>query len=55
MIWLVIPFKKDGRKSCTDTLTPQVCICDITINETSLTNIADETRILTKVMLGLDD
>jgi hypothetical protein len=32
-----------------------MCISDIAINETPLTNIADDTRILTKVMIGFAD
>jgi hypothetical protein len=34
-------------------LTQQVRMNDIAINETSLTNIADDTRILTRVGNGL--
>jgi hypothetical protein len=36
-------------------LTQQVSMSDIAINETSLTNIANDTRILMKIMIGFDD
>jgi hypothetical protein len=39
----------------TDMLTRQVCISDIAMNENSLTNIAYDTRILTKVLIGFGD
>jgi hypothetical protein len=32
-----------------------VCMSDIAINETSITNIADDTSILTKVIIGFAD
>jgi hypothetical protein len=51
LIWLVIPH----RKSCTDMLTRQVCMSDIAINETSLTSIADDTHILTTVLISFAD
>jgi hypothetical protein len=50
------PLRQVGRllrRSRTDMLTLQVCKNEIPINETSLTNIAKETRILTKVIIGL--
>jgi hypothetical protein len=49
------PFVNTARKSCTDMLTRQVCMSDVAVSETSLTNIVDVTRILTKVMIGLAD
>jgi hypothetical protein len=36
-------------------LNRQVCMSDIAINEISLKNIANDTRILTQVMIGLAD
>jgi hypothetical protein len=36
-------------------LTRQVHWSNIGINKTTLTNIADDTRILTKAMIGLAD
>jgi hypothetical protein len=48
---LEIRADKDKRKM----LTRQECLSDIAISESSLTNIADDTRILTKVMIGLAD
>jgi hypothetical protein len=34
-------------------VTLQVYMCDITVNVTSFTNIADVVRIMTKVMISL--
>jgi hypothetical protein len=49
-----IPVRKRYKKKV-QMLTWQVCMNDIAINETSVTNIVDDTRILTKVMIGLAD